>query len=360
MNSAHSNKKFIVDTDAAPRAIGPYSQAVSYGGLLFVSGQIATDPKTGEVVGGGVEAQTRRAMNNLQAILMAAGLDFSHVLKTTVYLRNMNDYQMMNDVYGLYFDYSPPARVCVEVSRLPKDVLVEVDCIAAAPTDYASRMDDPTAAESDTGAGHVTPDQWEEEHIAAAAAVHDAPTEDLVRNPDPEEVLAAVAGEPPELGADTSQAELDALDLLDELVEHESSVVELIDDHDVHWDPDADDAPPPPSDADEDAEAADVAADAPANEEADGEPDHVDPDDSEPADDASTESQSDAESEEPSDADADDLNDHPAEPGESDSGESDRSMAKPPLPTLKKRPDLSARIASLRLQKTAPTDDESE
>lgn len=166
MNSPFPNKKFIIDTNQAPRAIGPYSQAVGFGGLLFVSGQIPVDPKSGEVTAGGVEAQTRQVMNNLQAVLMAAGLDFSHVLKTTVYLRNMNDYQLVNDTYSLYFDYSPPARVCIEVSRLPKDVLIEVDAIAAAPTDYESR-----ASDAEHGA-HPGPDEWEAQHLADAEAAH--------------------------------------------------------------------------------------------------------------------------------------------------------------------------------------------
>lgn len=170
VNSPYLNKKFIVDTNQAPRAIGPYSQAVGYGGLLFVSGQIPINPDTGELVTGGVEAQTRRVMNNLQAVLMAAGLDFSHVLKTTIYLRNMNDYQLVNDVYALYFDHSPPARVAVEVSRLPKDVLVEIDAIAAAPTDYAARVEEP---EPDTPVTHPGPDEWEAQHKQEAQGVHD-------------------------------------------------------------------------------------------------------------------------------------------------------------------------------------------
>lgn len=166
VNSPFPNKKFIIDTNQAPRAIGPYSQAVGFGGLLFVSGQIPVDPKSGEIAPGGVEAQTRQVMNNLQAVLMAAGLDFSHVLKTTVYLRNMNDYELVNDAYTLYFDYSPPARVCVEVSRLPKDVLVEIDAIAAAPTDYENRTSD------DENGEHTGPDDWEAQHLAEAEAAH--------------------------------------------------------------------------------------------------------------------------------------------------------------------------------------------
>ena len=125
--------KIIVDTDKAPRAIGPYSQAVGYNGLLFCSGQIPIDPQTNELVEGSVEAQTARVMANLAAVLDARGLDFSHVLKTTIYLKNMSDYQKVNEMYGRFFDKNPPARAAVEVSRLPKDVLVEIDMIAAAP-----------------------------------------------------------------------------------------------------------------------------------------------------------------------------------------------------------------------------------
>lgn len=151
MDTSYQNKKFVVDTNRAPRAIGPYSQAVGYNGLVFLSGQIAMDPETGEIVSGSVEVQTRRCMDNLQAVLMAAGLDFSHVLKTTIYLRNMNDFALVNEVYSLYFDSSPPARATVEVSRLPKDVLVEIDMIAAAPTDYVelTREEETHKAEAD-------------------------------------------------------------------------------------------------------------------------------------------------------------------------------------------------------------------
>jgi 2-iminobutanoate/2-iminopropanoate deaminase len=128
-----TTKKVIVETDKAPGAIGPYSQAVGYNGLLFLSGQIAIDPETGEVIDGGVEAQTARVMANLSAVLDARGLDFSHVIRTTIYLKNMTDFNKVNDIYGRFFDQNPPARACVEVSRLPKDVVVEIDMIAAVP-----------------------------------------------------------------------------------------------------------------------------------------------------------------------------------------------------------------------------------
>jgi 2-iminobutanoate/2-iminopropanoate deaminase len=128
-----TKKKEIVETDKAPGAIGPYSQAVGYNGLLFCSGQIAIDPDTGEVIEGGVEAETARVMANLSAVLDARGLDFHHVIRTTIYLKNMSDFNKVNAIYGRFFDQSPPARACVEVSRLPKDVLVEIDMIAAVP-----------------------------------------------------------------------------------------------------------------------------------------------------------------------------------------------------------------------------------
>jgi 2-iminobutanoate/2-iminopropanoate deaminase len=125
--------KTIVQTPHAPAAIGPYSQAVGFGGMFFLSGQIALDPATGVMVEGGVEAQTRRVMENLRAVLAGAGLDFTHVLRATIYLKNMSDFQVVNGIYGEYFDENPPARVTVEVSRLPKDAVVEIDMIAAAP-----------------------------------------------------------------------------------------------------------------------------------------------------------------------------------------------------------------------------------
>ena len=126
-------EKTIVSTDNAPQAIGPYSQGVGFNGLFFFSGQISINPATGELIDGGVEDQTRQVMANMEAVLEAAGLDFSHVLRTTIFLKNMNDFQKVNEIYGAHFDDNPPARACVEVSRLPKDVLVEIDMIAAHP-----------------------------------------------------------------------------------------------------------------------------------------------------------------------------------------------------------------------------------
>jgi len=121
----------IVSTDRAPQAIGPYSQAVKANGFLFISGQIPLDPVTGQIAYGGIEAQTHQVLNNLKAILEKEKLSFSNVVKATVYLKDMNDFALMNKVYSQYFEKEPPARVCVEVARLPKDVSVEIDLIAA-------------------------------------------------------------------------------------------------------------------------------------------------------------------------------------------------------------------------------------
>lgn len=120
-------------TDKAPQPVGPYSQAiVASGPLVFVAGQIALDPQTGEIVGvGNIEQQTHQVLKNLQAILEASGTSFSGVVKTTIFLANMNDFGTVNGIYAQYFSNgAPPARACVEVARLPKDVLVEIDCIA--------------------------------------------------------------------------------------------------------------------------------------------------------------------------------------------------------------------------------------
>ena len=122
--------KQIVSTEQAPRAIGPYSQAVVAGGFLFASGQIPLDPRTGEFVAGGVREQTEQVMRNLGAVLAAAGSGFDRVVKTTVYLADMNDFAAMNEVYGLYFAADPPARATVQAARLPRDARVEIDLIA--------------------------------------------------------------------------------------------------------------------------------------------------------------------------------------------------------------------------------------
>jgi 2-iminobutanoate/2-iminopropanoate deaminase len=117
-------------TDRAPQAIGPYSQAIRAGDLLFVSGQIPLDPATGTLVDGDITLQTRRVLDNLAAILAAAGGSFEHVVKTTVFLLDMNDFAAMNAVYATYVPAPPPARSTVQVSRLPRDVRVEIDVIA--------------------------------------------------------------------------------------------------------------------------------------------------------------------------------------------------------------------------------------
>ena len=118
----------IISTDSAPAAIGPYSQAVSVGGLLFVSGQIPLSPETGGVVEGGIREQTEQVMRNIQAVLGAAGCDFSNVAKTTCFLVNMEDFSAFNEIYAKYF-ISKPARSCVAVSVLPRGALVEVEVI---------------------------------------------------------------------------------------------------------------------------------------------------------------------------------------------------------------------------------------
>ena len=114
----------------APKPIGPYSQAIQFANLLFTSGQIAMDPETSEIVGTDVEAQTEQVLKNLTAVLTAAGATLNSVLKTTIYIKNMDDFPKVNEVYAQFFNKSLPARSTVEVSRLPKNVLVEIDCIA--------------------------------------------------------------------------------------------------------------------------------------------------------------------------------------------------------------------------------------
>jgi 2-iminobutanoate/2-iminopropanoate deaminase len=122
----------VISTQDAPQAIGPYSQAIRTQGLIFTSGQVAIDPATQQVIAGDVSAQTDRVLKNLAAILQASGSTMDKVLRCTVFLKNMGDFAAMNEVYGRYFKQSPPARSTVEVARLPKDVLVEIDVIALA------------------------------------------------------------------------------------------------------------------------------------------------------------------------------------------------------------------------------------
>ena len=122
----------VIATKDGPQAIGPYSQAIRANGFVFVSGQVAIDPANQQIIGGDVSAQTDRVLKNLSAILTAAGSSLEKVVRSTVFLKNMGDFPAMNEVYGRYFKLAPPARSTVEVSRLPKDVLVEIDVIALA------------------------------------------------------------------------------------------------------------------------------------------------------------------------------------------------------------------------------------
>jgi 2-iminobutanoate/2-iminopropanoate deaminase len=133
MNEMMNEKKIAIHTAQAPAALGPYSQAVRIGDFVFTSGQVALDPATGQIVSGGIDAQTHRALQNLQAVLAAAGLDLARVVKTTVFLKDMDDFAAMNKIYAEYFqsEAAPaPARSTVEVARLPKDALVEIEVIA--------------------------------------------------------------------------------------------------------------------------------------------------------------------------------------------------------------------------------------
>ncbi len=119
----------LIETEKAPKAVGPYSQAVKYGNLLFVSGQIPLDPETGNLVAGNISDQARRVLANLKAVIEAAGMTLDNVLKCTCFLKNMGDFNVLNTVYGEFFGNILPARECVEVSRLPKDVPVEISAI---------------------------------------------------------------------------------------------------------------------------------------------------------------------------------------------------------------------------------------
>jgi len=123
------NKK-VVQTEKAPKAIGPYSQAIRTDGMVYTAGQIALDPGTGELVAGGVEEQTRQVFKNLQNVLEAAGSSFGHVVKTTVFLKDMNDFPKMNAIYAEYFGENPPARSTVAVAGLPKGGLIEIEVVA--------------------------------------------------------------------------------------------------------------------------------------------------------------------------------------------------------------------------------------
>lgn len=124
--------KQIVNTEKAPAAVGPYSQAVDTGPLVFVSGQIPFDPATGEIVPGDIQDQTRQSLKNVREVLLAAGSSMDKIVKATVFITDMNDFPRVNEVYAEFFPENPPARACVEVSRLPKDVNVEIEAIALA------------------------------------------------------------------------------------------------------------------------------------------------------------------------------------------------------------------------------------
>jgi len=124
-------QKKQIQTNAAPAAIGPYSQAIQAGGFVFYSGQIPLDPATGAMVAGGIVEQTRQVMANMQAVLRASGRNFVDVVKTTIYLTDLADFATVNEIYGAFFPEVPPARACVQVAALPKGAAVEIDWIAA-------------------------------------------------------------------------------------------------------------------------------------------------------------------------------------------------------------------------------------
>jgi 2-iminobutanoate/2-iminopropanoate deaminase len=122
--------KDIVTTDRGPKPIGPYSQAVKANGFLYLSGQVALDPKTNEMTGADIRQQTERVLENIKGIVEASGSNLHHIIKTTVFLKDMNEFPQMNEVYARYFTAAPPARSTVQVARLPKDALVEIEVIA--------------------------------------------------------------------------------------------------------------------------------------------------------------------------------------------------------------------------------------
>jgi 2-iminobutanoate/2-iminopropanoate deaminase len=129
MRERRDGMKTIISTLDAPKAIGPYSQAVRYGDLLFVSGMLGMDPKTGEMAGADIETQAIRVLENLKAVTEAAGMGLKNVLKSTVFLKDMNDFARFNEIYGQYFPESPPARETVQVAKLPRDAAIEISVI---------------------------------------------------------------------------------------------------------------------------------------------------------------------------------------------------------------------------------------
>jgi len=124
------SEQLIIQTKKAPAAVGPYSQGVVCGNLLFTAGQVGLNPQTGLLVEGGIEAQTRQVLENLKAVLLEAGSSLEKVLKTTVFLTSLDNFASMNEIYAAYFSQKPPARSCVEVSKLPKDALIEIEAVA--------------------------------------------------------------------------------------------------------------------------------------------------------------------------------------------------------------------------------------
>lgn len=123
----------VISANNAPKAVGPYSQAIKIQNLVFTSGQIPIDPATGDIVDGGIENQAKQVLENLNAVLIEAGTGFDSVIKTTVYIKDMNDFVLVNKIYGQYFKEPYPARSCVEVARLPKDVSIEIEAVAIVP-----------------------------------------------------------------------------------------------------------------------------------------------------------------------------------------------------------------------------------
>lgn len=123
-------KKKIIETTLAPKPLGPYSQAIKSGNMLFVSGQIPIDPQTGTIINDSIELETKQVMENLGAVITEAGLKFNDVVKCSIFLKDMNQFSKINEIYATYFDNNPPCRETVEVSRLPKNVNIEISCIA--------------------------------------------------------------------------------------------------------------------------------------------------------------------------------------------------------------------------------------
>lgn len=142
-----------INPENAPKALGPYSPAVKLGDFVYVSGQIPLDPKTGEVVGTTIEEQTHQVMKNLHTVLQEMGLDFHHIVKTTIFMSDLNEFEQLNTVYGSYLEEPYPARSCVQVARLPKDVKVEIECIVIDTLMYEQQMAAQQSGGCDCGGG---------------------------------------------------------------------------------------------------------------------------------------------------------------------------------------------------------------